>query len=66
MREAALNEATLEEPEAAERPKGIVIAKRHQRAEVAEAEWWHRLALAQPSRQVAAQVHGLLVGSLGG
>jgi hypothetical protein len=34
--EAALDIAALEEPEAAERPKGIVIAERDQRPEVAE------------------------------
>src|SRR5215471_2107916 len=66
LREAPLDEAALEEPEAAERPEGIVVAERDQRAEVAEAEWGHRLAVAQTSRQVADQVQGLLIGNLGG
>src|SRR5215831_2260879 len=65
LREAALDEATLEEPEAAERSEGIVVAERDQRTEIVEAEWRHRLAIAQPSRQVADQVQGLLISNLG-
>src|SRR5215470_14737934 len=56
---AQLREAALEEAEAAERPEGIVVAERDQRAEVAEAECGHRLAVAQTSRQVADRVQGL-------
>src|SRR5262244_2051940 len=49
LREAALDEAALEEPEAAQRTEGVVVAERDQCAEIAEAEWWHRLVLSQPS-----------------
>src|ERR1700756_1240630 len=66
LREAALDETALEESEPAQRPEGIVVAERNQRAEIAEAEWRHRFALAQPIWQMADQMHGLLVGNLGG
>src|SRR5262249_31695759 len=66
LREAALDEAALEEPEAAKRSEGIVVAERNQRTEIVEAEWRHWPALVQPSRQVTDQVLGLLVGNLGG
>src|SRR5215831_1219817 len=65
LREAALDEAALEEPEAAKRSEGIVVAERNQRTEIVEAEWRHWLALAQPSRHVADQVQGLLISNLG-
>src|SRR4029450_5509681 len=66
LREAALDEAALKEPEAAQRTEGVGVAERDQCAEIAEAEWGERLVLSQPSRQVADQMQGLLVGDLGG
>src|SRR5262245_11092473 len=66
LREAALDKAALEEPKAAERSKGVVVAQRDQCAEIVEAEWRNRLALVQGSRQVTDQVQSLLVGNLGG
>jgi hypothetical protein len=41
LREAALDEAALKEPEAAQRPEGVVVAERDQCAEIAEAVWRH-------------------------
>ena len=66
LREAALDETALEESESTQRPEGIVVAERDQRAEIAEAEWRHRFAPTQPIWQMADQMHGLLVGNLGG
>src|SRR5215831_2055637 len=66
LREAALDEAALEEPEAAQRTEGVVVAERDQCAEIAEAVWRHWLALPQPSWQMADQMYGLLIGDLCG
>src|ERR1700675_1509259 len=66
LREPALDEAAFEEPEATERPEGIVFTEGDQCAEIAEAEWRHRLAPPQPSGQMADQMQRLLVGNLGG
>ena len=66
LRKAALDETALEESESTQGPEGIVVAERDQRAKIAEAEWRHRFARAQPIWQMADQVHGLLIGNLGG
>ena len=65
LREATLDEATLEEPEVTQPPERVVFADRDQCAKIAKLIWRHGPALPQPSRQVANQMQGLLVGDLG-
>jgi hypothetical protein len=64
--EAALDETAPEKSEPTQCPEGVVVAERDQRAEIAEAEWRHRFAPAQPIWQMADQMHGLLISNLGG
>ena len=63
LRETALDEAALEEPEATQPSEGVVVTEGDQCAKVAEAIWRDRFALSQPSRQMADQMQGLLIGT---
>src|SRR5690349_2044757 len=66
LREAALDEPAVEEPEATQSAKRVVIAQRDQCAEIAVPIWWHLVAIAQPRWQMPDQMQCLLACDLRG